>query len=211
MAGERRLNWGADPTDATYRTGHDIGNSKFKIVEDLDGNIVLLEWDETAGEFVYRGPVNLNGEDITDSGTTVYDASTDTVGDGTTSADHQLVSTKSLIINQEIQGVSLTSGFAQKFAGPTIVSPSTATAIFSQDNELSRVTVYGEDADVDPRNFLDVVIYNSDLGEMSKIESDSFGGANSRSYSLSGDDLEVTISSGDGDYEVVALGLEMDV
>jgi hypothetical protein len=68
MAGERRLNWGADATDAQYRTGDDTANNRFIIVEDLDGGTVLLEYDETAGEFVSRGPVNMSGNDITNAG-----------------------------------------------------------------------------------------------------------------------------------------------
>jgi hypothetical protein len=40
--------------------------------------------------------VELNGNSLVDSGTTVYNGGTNTVGDGTTSADHQLVSTDSI-------------------------------------------------------------------------------------------------------------------
>jgi hypothetical protein len=37
--------------------------------------------------------LDIDGNNLTDAGATVYDASTDTVGDGTTSADHQSVNT----------------------------------------------------------------------------------------------------------------------
>lgn len=40
--------------------------------------------------------LDTGGNDVVDDGTTVYDASAETIGDGTTSADHQSVSTDSL-------------------------------------------------------------------------------------------------------------------
>ncbi|AGC34574.1 virion component [Haloarcula sinaiiensis tailed virus 1] len=64
MAGERRLNWGSDATDAKWRSEHDTANGKFIIAEDTDGGTVLLEYDESASEFVSRGPVNMNGNAI---------------------------------------------------------------------------------------------------------------------------------------------------
>jgi hypothetical protein len=69
MAGERRINFGADATDAKWRTEHDTANSKFILAEDLDGSTVLLEYDETASEWVARGPVNLDGNDLSNVGT----------------------------------------------------------------------------------------------------------------------------------------------
>lgn len=45
--------------------------------------------------------LDANGYDITNNGTTVYDASTDTVGDGTTNANHQSVSTGELEATNE--------------------------------------------------------------------------------------------------------------
>jgi len=69
MAGERRLNWGADATDAQYRTGDDAANNRFVLAEDLDGGTILLEYDETASEWVSRGPVNLSGNDVSNVGT----------------------------------------------------------------------------------------------------------------------------------------------
>jgi hypothetical protein len=68
MAGERRINWGSDATDAQYRTGDDAANNRFIVAEDLDGGTVLLEIDETAGEVVSRYPVNLSGNDLTNVG-----------------------------------------------------------------------------------------------------------------------------------------------
>jgi hypothetical protein len=56
---------------------------------------VSFVWDESAGHWVPGGGgFDMDGGDIVDGGTTVYDASTDTVGDGSTSADHQSLDTE---------------------------------------------------------------------------------------------------------------------
>jgi len=71
---DRTIHFGDSETDARYRiqdtssTGGD-----FILVEDLDGGTVLLEYDYSAGEFVSRGPVNLNGNGITDAGSVSAD------------------------------------------------------------------------------------------------------------------------------------------
>lgn len=70
---ERRINWGSDASDATYRSGDlDGDGSRYVVAETTDGSgntvDVLLEWDDTAGEFVYGGPVNMSGNDITNVG-----------------------------------------------------------------------------------------------------------------------------------------------
>lgn len=71
MAGDRRINWGADATDARYRT-EDTGNgANFVVAEDLDGQTVLLEYDDSAtpSEWKVRGPVEMNSNDISGVGT----------------------------------------------------------------------------------------------------------------------------------------------
>lgn len=85
---ERTLNFGADATDAKYQIEDSGDPGDFVLARDTDGSVVLLQWNDTAGAWEYGGPVDLDGNDLTDAGTTVYDASADTVGDGTTSADH---------------------------------------------------------------------------------------------------------------------------
>jgi hypothetical protein len=61
---------------------------------------VSFVWDESAGYWVPGGGgFDMDGGDIVDDGTTVYDASTDTVGDGSTSADHQSIDTDRVNIN----------------------------------------------------------------------------------------------------------------
>jgi hypothetical protein len=61
MAGERDLLWGADATDAQFRTGDDQPDDRFVLLEDTDAGTILLEWDDAAGEYVVRGPVNMDG------------------------------------------------------------------------------------------------------------------------------------------------------
>jgi len=69
------------------------GGGNFVLARDLDGGGVLLRYNPTSGNFEPFAPVDLGGEDILDGSTTVYDAATDTVGDGTTSADHESINT----------------------------------------------------------------------------------------------------------------------
>lgn len=64
----RRINWGADATDAKYRTEDTGTPGDFIVAEDTDGNTVLLKYDDTAGEWVYGGPVNMDGADISNVG-----------------------------------------------------------------------------------------------------------------------------------------------
>jgi len=71
---DRTINFGDDAADARYRiqdtssTGGD-----FVVAEDLDGGTVLLEYDYSASEWVSRGPVNLDGNDITNAGSITAD------------------------------------------------------------------------------------------------------------------------------------------
>jgi hypothetical protein len=86
MAGERRLNWGADATDAKWRSEHDSTNSKFIVAEDLDGATILLEYDETASQWVFRGPIEMGANNLTTTGTvTAGTVSTEAI-DTTTAA-----------------------------------------------------------------------------------------------------------------------------
>jgi hypothetical protein len=61
------------------------------VLRDSNDNVVARR-DESSGTWVLEG-VELNGNNLVDSGTTVYNGGTNTVGDGTTSANHQTVST----------------------------------------------------------------------------------------------------------------------
>jgi hypothetical protein len=65
---DRQITYGADATDATYRSGDadPAGGGNFVVAEDLDGSTVLLEWDGTTWQS--RGPVEMNGNDITGAG-----------------------------------------------------------------------------------------------------------------------------------------------
>jgi hypothetical protein len=56
---------------------------------------VSFVWDESAGYWVPGGGgFDMDGGDIVDDGTTVWDSSESQVGDGSTSADHQSVDTE---------------------------------------------------------------------------------------------------------------------
>jgi hypothetical protein len=100
---DRRLVFG-DPADAGTRWAMDdaagsTGGGNFVLARDLDGGGVLLRYNPTSGNFEPFAPVDLGGQNILDGSTTVYDAATDTVGDGTTSANHDSVNTDDLTVN----------------------------------------------------------------------------------------------------------------
>jgi hypothetical protein len=66
---EREILYGPDVATADFATRVDTDdNNRAKLLETADGATVLLEWDGAAGEWVYGGPVNMDGEDITNVG-----------------------------------------------------------------------------------------------------------------------------------------------
>ena len=72
MVDERTAYWGARDA-ARYRTqDDDPTGGDYVVAETLDANgdpvDVLLRWDDTAGEWVSGGPVNMNGSDVTNVG-----------------------------------------------------------------------------------------------------------------------------------------------
>lgn len=79
-----------DALDAQLGTGNENGNNPDHdlVARDSTGSIVA-RYDESAGAWQFEG-------DLVVDSATVFDAGADTVGDGTTSANHQSVSTKYL-------------------------------------------------------------------------------------------------------------------
>jgi len=92
----RRINWGADATDAKYRTEDTGTPGDFVVAEDTDGNTVLLKYDDTAGEWVYGGPVNMSGSDISNVGqlssTSVNTEQADVTGEPVVRAERSTIS-----------------------------------------------------------------------------------------------------------------------
>ena len=110
---DRQLNFG-DPADAGTRyqiedDANAAGGGNFVLAKDLDGGTVLLQYNPTSDAFEYVRSVDMSGEDVTgvggvvgESGAGVYDDATQTVGDGTTSADHASVNTVDVTITKSI-------------------------------------------------------------------------------------------------------------
>lgn len=68
---DRELYWGAADDAATeYRTrdSDPAGGGDFIVAERADGSEILLQWDDSASEWVSAGAVNLNGNDVTGVG-----------------------------------------------------------------------------------------------------------------------------------------------
>jgi len=66
MAGDRRINWGADATDARYRTEDTGDGGNFVVAEDLDGNTVLLQWNPSTSpsQWEFAGKVDMGNNDL---------------------------------------------------------------------------------------------------------------------------------------------------
>ena len=67
---DRQIDYGEDETDATYRSGDaggTAGGGNF-VVAELLGDRVLMEWDVSADEWVVRGPVDMDGRDVSNVG-----------------------------------------------------------------------------------------------------------------------------------------------
>jgi hypothetical protein len=61
------INWGGDSSTAPFSSRLDEANGDLILAEDNSGGTVLLEYDGTTWQ--YRGPVEMNGEDISGVGT----------------------------------------------------------------------------------------------------------------------------------------------
>jgi hypothetical protein len=61
------INWGGDSSTAPFSSRLDEANGDLILAEDNSGGTVLLEYDGTTWQ--YRGPVEVNGEDISGVGT----------------------------------------------------------------------------------------------------------------------------------------------
>jgi len=84
------INWGGDATTAPFSSSFDETAGNFILAEDNDGSVVLLEWDGATWQ--YRGPVAMNGEDISGVGTlTAATATADVELAGPTASEGDVV------------------------------------------------------------------------------------------------------------------------
>ena len=84
------INWGGDSSTAPFSSRLDEANGDLILAEDNSGSVVLLEWDGATWQ--YRGPVDMNGENISGVGTLT---ATDVTVSGT--VDTNTVSTDTLV------------------------------------------------------------------------------------------------------------------
>ena len=81
---DRTINWGDSETEASYRTQDDdpAGGGNFVVVEDLDGNLIPLQYNPTSGALETAVPIDTGSNDITTTGE---------VSAGTLEADKEFV------------------------------------------------------------------------------------------------------------------------
>jgi hypothetical protein len=114
------INWGGDSSTAPFSSRLDEANVDLILAEDNNGNTVLLEWDGTTWQ--YRGPVEMNGEDISGVGTlTAADATVSgTVNSGTVSTQSQTIKEA---LNLSRDDRSHWSPRSFEFSGPPLIAP----------------------------------------------------------------------------------------
>ena len=66
---DRTLNWGESEAAARYQTGDsDPDGGDFIVAKNTDNETVLLQFDNTAEQWVFAGDVDLGGNDVTNAG-----------------------------------------------------------------------------------------------------------------------------------------------
>ena len=130
MTQDRIANWGESDSAARSQTGDtDPDGGDFIVVRDLTGGGQLLLWDYTVGEWKYGGPVNLQGNDITNAGT---------VSANTLTADEIPVDGQ-----MEVDGQN-TGGYVFGQGGPLEVNK---RSVFLQGKSSGHLRIRNEDFD----------------------------------------------------------------
>ena len=90
---DRTINWGDSEVEAVYQTGDDDpdGGGNFIVARDTDGGVTLLEYDPVAGEWVARGDVNLDGNDLSANVIDAAEVSATTELSGATASEGDVV------------------------------------------------------------------------------------------------------------------------
>jgi len=72
---DRTVNWGGSQLDAKYQTGDsDPAGGDFVVAQRADGSQVLLQWNDTAGQWESTGDVDLGGNNLNSVGTAMVSA-----------------------------------------------------------------------------------------------------------------------------------------
>jgi hypothetical protein len=207
-----------NPADLRLNTGQAIedgsGTSRLRALS--DSTII----DDDAGSFQFLasstdGP-QIKAPTATNYGFRLRDAQGSfTAVQYTTSASAPgtlELTNANLDVNTGVTG-AITDGsrFATRYEGGQTVDSSNTGTIFSPNNQVSRVLVYGQDSDAAGRAFVDVVVMSSNAQEHTVQESRGFANPVSRTYNVnSSGNLEVTLgSNGTGLYNINTKGIEM--
>ena len=210
MVDERTAYWGARD-DARFRTrDDDPTGGDFVVAETLDANgnpvDVLLRYDDTASEWVFGGPVNMEGADLTNVG------SLDAGSVSTEQADY----TNAESIKGSTTDIKTILGpgdyrVLTRVRYTENVGTTSTTIAGQKDSNPSEITVLGGilDDNGDVEYFIDKILttgFNATLEVIGTVERGSPAG---RSYSISGSRLELAMGS--GEYNVNAIIHSMGV
>ena len=155
---DRTLNWG-DPADAAtrYRTRDDdpAGGGNFVVVEDLDGNLIPLQYNPTSGALETAVPIDTGSNNITTTGT---------VSTGTLEADVLLAD--NVVLNKD-------SNIEVERANKLTVDGSTTATIFDSADPVN--VIYGNVVG----DLAGDVVYTWDDGTETRLSENGRGETNS--------------------------------
>jgi len=196
------INWGGDETTAPFSSRLDETAGNFILAEDNDGSTVLLEWDGSTWQ--YRGPVEMNGEDISGVGTLT---ATDATVSGTVDAgavNTGSVDTK-LLSSQTNQQPFITQPGGEVSVEQYVVSTTTTDILGTGDSAVLFVAGRRQGSN---ETFVDVLIaIQSGGGGPKVIGSDEFGTNPTRTYGNVGGTIPMSLSSGTYDVSVTSFVL----
>jgi len=200
---DRTIHFGDDAADARYRiqdtssTGGDL-----VLAEDLDGGTVLLEYDYSASEWVSRGPVNLDGNDITNAGS--ISADTLDAGDLTIKKDGSFGAIDK-IANYQYDSGPNSFDETRDVSG---VSQTAATISQLPDNTGAYGTVLVQGLGDAGERFFEFVEFLR--GKSAQVISDPpflLGSPAGRTYSVTQNSLQLAMSSGTYDVQTRTTSL----
>ena len=190
------INWDGDAASAPFRSRYDEASGNL-ILAETDTGTGLFEWDGSAWQF--RGPVEMNGEDVSGIGTLTA-----------TSGNFDSVDTEQGDISGDfvVGDVDTSREEYQQFDGPTLVQgDNTATTILStgiNNGDLFGLIIVMGDQQGSGVSFSDLVVVVRSSNISAEISLTNVGSSGPRSYSLDGNDVQVAIDDSGNEYQVTA-------
>jgi len=199
---DRTINWGDSQLAAKYQSGDsDPAGGDFVVAQRADGSQVLLQWNDTAGQWESTGDVDLGGNDLNSVGAATV---------GTLEATNAItgndldISTDTGSVTDYLSFAGSVTPFLATVDVGLVAGDNNSNEIVNLSGSAGKpnsaiVVVIGEQ-DGGSRRFIDAVaVVNGALGE--KIGADT--GSIPRSYSENFN-LQIAIDEPGGSYKISA-------